>query len=303
MNAEVDRLEAALSEARESRKKSLGSRMEQGFDPLDVAKIQSAADEKVRRASKAWDVEREKLLKEISRLQRAVGDLIEKSNNPLRTSMPIRDELETRLRDSIRGKERIESEFLREKATWDEEKLRMTGEMIKLRSVAGLSRGPKGKQGGDDRARELETRIGSMQQVMDRERAEWRIQIQQLERGLADTRQSVNTEVVEQLRRQYDDRIQEMIRQKTQLTDELKNASSLLETERGRFVTAAGGKGNTDAISAEVSRVQQMIQEIGEKIEDPATDLSTVIRKNVERAELNAYLKGIQYSMGIGKGI
>jgi len=303
LNAEVDRLESALAEARESRKNSYGSKVDQGFDPLDVAKIQSAADEKVRKASKAWDVEREKLLKEISRLQRAVGDLIESTNNPLRASMPIRDELEIKLRDSHRAKERIESEFLREKAAWDEEKLRMTGEMIKLRSISALSRGAKGKLGSDDRAKELENRIGTMQKEMDRERAEWRIQIQQLERGLADTRQTVNTEVVDQLRRQYDDRIQEMIRQKTQLTDELKNASVLLESERGRFATASGKGGNTDAISAEVVRVQQMIQEISERIEDPATDLSTVIRKNVERAELNAYLKGIQYSMGTGKGI
>ena len=45
-----------------------------------------------------------------------------------------------------------------------------------------------------------------------------------------------------------------------------------------------------------------MILEIGKRIEDPATDLSTVIRKNVERAELNAYLKGIQYSTGNSKG-
>jgi hypothetical protein len=46
-----------------------------------------------------------------------------------------------------------------------------------------------------------------------------------------------------------------------------------------------------------------MILELGKRIDDPTTDLSTVIRKNVERAELNAYLKGIQYSTGDNKGI
>ena len=61
-----------------------------------------------------------------------------------------------------------------------------------------------------------------------------------MERRLSETRQSVNSEVVDQLRRQYDDRIQEMILQKTQLTEELKRASALLESERGRFMTAAG---------------------------------------------------------------
>jgi hypothetical protein len=308
LNAEVDRLESALTEARDSRKKTVGVKPESGIDPLDVAKIQSAADEKVRKAAKIWEGEREKLLKEVSRLQRAVGDLIERSNNPLRASQPIREELETKLTTAVRARERVETGFLREKALWDEEKLRMTGELIRLRHSTSQGKTLKGKMGVDDRSKELEMRIGALQKELDQERAEWRIQVQQLERRLADTRQSVNTEVVDQLRRQYDDRIQEMILQKTQLTEELKRASVLLESEGGRFITASGTAdtsraGDSDAIRAEVDRVQKMIQELGKRIEDPSTDLSTVIRKNVERAELNAYLKGIQYSTGNSRGI
>jgi hypothetical protein len=303
LNAEVDRLESALAEARESRKKSPGPKTEHGIDPLDVAKIQSVSDDKIRKASKVWEAEREKLLKEVSRLQRAVGDLIERSNNPLRASMPVREELETKLTLAVRAKERVESGFLREKALWDEEKLRMTGELIRLRHASAQYKAPRTKLGVDDRAKELENRIGAMQKEMDRERAEWRLQIQQMERRLNETRQSVNTEVVDQLRRQYDDRIQEMILQKTQLTEELKSASALLESERGRFLTVAGNDNGGTDIGAEVARVQSMILEISKRIEDPATDLSTVIRKNVERAELNAYLKGIHYSTGNSKGI
>ena len=240
LNAEVDRLEVALAEARDTRKKPIGTKPDRGIDPLDVAKIQAAADEKLRKASKAWEADREKLLKEVSRLQRTVGDLIERTNNPMRSSMPIREELETKLNLAVREKGKVESEYLREKASWGEEKLRMTGEIIKLRNISSLSKAARGKQGVDDRAKELENRIGAMQKEMDRERAEWRIQIQQMERRLSDTRQSVNSDVVDQLRRQYDDRIQEIIVQKTQLTDELKRASELLESERGRFMTAAG---------------------------------------------------------------
>ena len=283
LNAEVDRLESALAEARESRKKSASQRPERGIDPLEVAKIQTTADEKVRKASKAWDAERDKLLKEISRLQRAVGDMIERTNNPLRTSMPILEELESKLSEANRAKERVESGFLREKANWDEEKLRMTGEIIRLKHAVAQSRAPKGKLDVADRSKELENRIESMQKEMERERADWRVQVQKLERGLADTRESVNTEVVEQLRRQYDERIQEMILQKTQLSEELKSASTLLESERGRFAGAAG-EGHEAVIVVEVARVQTMLAEIEKRIEDPSTELSTVIRKNVERA-------------------
>jgi len=304
LNAEVDRLEAALAEARAIGKKPIGTKPDRGIDPLDVAKIQAAADDRIRKASKAWEAEREELLKEISRLQCTIGDLLERANNPLRSSMPMREDLETKLTLALRGKEKAESLYLREKASWDEDKLRMTGEIIRLRNNSALSKAARGKVGVDEHAQEFEIRVSAMQKEMDRERAEWRLQIQQMERTLSKTHQSVNSDVVDQLRRQYDDRIQEIILQKTQLTDELKRASALLESQRGRFMTATGnGNTNADAVSAEVARVQTMIVEIGKRIDDPATDLSTVIRKNVERAELNAYLKGIQYSTGNHNGI
>lgn len=299
LNTEVERLESALSEAREARRKSAAVKVERGIDPLDVARIQSSADEKIRKASKAWETEREKLLKEISRLQGAVGDLIERSNNPLRASMPVREELEARLSEAVRDKERVESGFLREKSEWHEEKLRMTGELIRLRHAAAQSKAPRGKLDATDRARELENRIESMQKEMEHERSEWRLQIQQMERRLSDTRESVNSEVVDQLRRQYDEHIQEMILQKTQLTEELKSAGTLLEIERSRFATASGSD-RENTVVAEVVRIQGRIADIEKKIEDPSTELAIVIRKNVERAELDAYLKGIRFSMGGG---
>jgi predicted nucleic acid-binding Zn-ribbon protein len=302
LNAEVDRLETALAEARATGRKPIGTKPDRAIDPLELARIHAAADDRILKASKAWEAEREKLLTEVSRLQRAIGDMLERANNPLRSSAPMREDLETKLTLALRAREKAESVYLREKASWDEEKLRMTGEIIRLRNNSALIKAARGKPGVDDRAQELEIRVSAMQKEMDRERAEWRQQIQQMERRLSETHQSVNSDVVDQLRRQYDDRIQEIILQKTQLTDELTRASALLESKRGRFMTATES-GNADAVSAEVARVQTMILELGKRIDDPTTDLSTVIRKNVERAELTAYLKGIQYSTGNNKGI
>jgi len=267
-----------------------------------VAKIQSAADEKVRKASKSWDVERDRLLKEISRLQRAVGDLIERSNNPLRASAPLREELEAKLADANRVRERIEAGYMREKAAWEEEKQHMTADLIKARTAATQSKTVKSKLGGEERAKELETRIAVMQKEVERERSEWRLQIQQMERRLTDSRQTVNSEIVDQFRHQYEDRFQEVIREKTQLADELKVATALLESERNRFASASKSD-NSPAIQAEVHRVETLISEIGKKIDDPTTDLSTVIRKNVERAELSAYLRGIHFTTGSARGI
>jgi hypothetical protein len=48
-------------------------------------------------------------------------------------------------------------------------------------------------------------------------------------------------------------------------------------------------------IRTEIDRVQGLIQSITELINDDATELSTVIRKNAERAELESYLRGIRF--------
>src|SRR5207248_164924 len=54
---------------------------------------------------------------------------------------------------------------------------------------------------------------------------------------------------------------------------------------------------NTEALAQEVERVEKLVKEISVLIDDPTTNLSVVIRKNVERAELESYLKGIRYAV------
>jgi colicin import membrane protein len=48
----------------------------------------------------------------------------------------------------------------------------------------------------------------------------------------------------------------------------------------------------------EAARVETAIQEISQAIENPETELSAIIRKNVERAQLDAYLRGLRFCSG-----
>jgi lipopolysaccharide biosynthesis regulator YciM len=56
------------------------------------------------------------------------------------------------------------------------------------------------------------------------------------------------------------------------------------------------GPGSPQVMEAEITRVEQLIKNISQLIDNPATELATVIRKNVERAELESYLKGIRFA-------
>ena len=62
----------------------------------------------------------------------------------------------------------------------------------------------------------------------------------------------------------------------------------------------AGSVINNQALAKEIERVDGLIKQITELIDNPATELSTVIRKNVERSELEFYLRGIRYALNGG---
>ena len=399
LNAEIDRLEAALAEAKETRpKRGSAEQTPAGVDPVAVARIQDAADQKLKKAATEWEAERRGLQSQIVRLEIAVAEAIERSNNPMRATQAVREQFEAQLNQIARERTELEQALLRGKTEWEQEKLKMTGEMLKLRRAAQMmgkpvprddTPGVKAKtkdiehqlesslakwnheretllaeierletasqRWGTER-RELNDHAGQLQQAFvqaqakiqtyeaaartgtgtevkveelekqkdaldqvfrdardawDSERRRLISQVERLEQQLqrVSKEEGISSEVVDQLRKQYELKIQEAIEQKTQLAQQLQNASALLESERARLTTEiiqakdSSGGVNSDAISKELTRVEAMIRDIVELIDDPATELSTVIRKNVEKAELDAYLKGILFSTAGGRGL
>jgi chromosome segregation ATPase len=377
LNSEIDRLEAAASK---------------GPDPKAAAKLQEAADEKVRKATAEWETERAQLKSQINRLEGAVAEAIARASNPMRTTQSVKEQFEVELNRVSKEKMELEQAYLRGKTEWEQEKLKMTGEMVKLRRAAQIMGRPIPKEDAPEvnpKVRDLENQLkqsfekwstereqlvaqihkleessrlwdierrqlndhaGQLQQAFvhaqaqiqahevaarapnpseaqveqlrrekddiqrdlqdgrntwDTERRQLNAQIERLERQiqrLSESGGGVSDEIVDQLRKQYEERLQEAIQQKTQLAAQLQSASSLLESERTRLSAAQTGGGGSgldkNAIAAEVARVEALISEIVSIIDNPATELSTIIRKNVEKAELDSYLKGILFALG-----
>jgi len=374
LNSEIDRLEAAAAK---------------GPDPKAAAKLQEAADEKLKKAAAEWEAERAQLVSQINRLEGAVAEAIARASNPLRTTQSVKDQFEAELARVSREKRELEQAFLRGRTEWEQEKLKLTGDLVKLKRTAQIMGKPIPKDEAPEanpKVRDLENQLKQALERWGAEREKLHAQIQKLEESSwqwdAERRQlndhaghlqqafvqaqaqiqayevaarSPNTSEaqVEQLRRenesmqresrdarnawdserrqltdqierfekqiqrlsesgsrdsdeivdlrkQYEEQLQEAIQQKTHLAEQLQNANSRLETERARLSAAPtnGGSGlDQAAINAEISRVETLINDIVKIIDDPATELSTIIRKNVEKAELDSYLKGIRFAL------
>jgi hypothetical protein len=392
LNVEIDKLESALADAKTSaaRKRVVPSGSKQKPDTIAFSALQEVAEDRLKKASDAWDAERAKLLADISRLETAVADAIARASNPLRATQSVKEQFEGELNRVAKEKIEVEQAFLRAKTQWEQEKLKMTGEMVKLRRAAQIMGRPVPKEDAPEvnpkvrdiekqlkeslstwnaerlafvaqihkleesarhwetERRQLHDHAGQLQEAfmqaqvkingfeaaartadasdlqavklrkenesMERqtreERNKWEAERRALSLELERAQQQfhrvsdnekVSKEVVAQLRQQYDQKLHEAIRQKTELATQLQSASALLEAERTRLSKAqrsSGGGQDSEAIAAEVSRVEQQLSQIIAVVDNPDTELSTIIRKNVEKAELDAYLKGILFCLG-----
>jgi chromosome segregation ATPase len=398
LNSEIDRLEAALAEARQTGRKAPDAKSGGGADPQDLAKIQAAAEEKVKKAAKDWEAEKTKLQAEVSRLQIGIADMIERSNNPLRSSQAEREKVDSRYDEAVRARRQAESALQAAKAEWEQEKVQLlrrpaaglkpsgaglqsdtqlqadlnkarlelsrikesqsaelqdltsklersraevkdlTDRLDGVRKLAEKERDDLQKRlrdSADARAkleRELEkvkqaapaddgaqsAEIARLKQELEDARAAGnaadadeasrlvaRFQAEledaheenkRLERRLAEGSVSANSDDVDGIRRQYEQRIDQL---NEQLAEQIQKSAHASATPNG----SGGGGVNTSALDAEVARIEEMIATIARLIDDPDTELSTVIRKNVERAELDAYLKGILFSLGRGQSM
>ena len=158
----------------------------------------------------------------------------------------------------------------------------------------------------EHRLQELQKQLEATSKAYQSERLQLNGEIERLEERIhyvPGSQDGVSKGVVDQLRKQYEQRLQETIQQKTQLAEQLQSTSSLLEAERARSSAREATHSGLDEkdIAAEVSRVESLIKEIVALIDNPETEMSTIIRKNVQKAELDAYLKGILFVLNRGK--
>lgn len=387
LRSEIDKLESELADEKAAAAKKKAAATDgksTGFDPAALLKIQETADEKFKRGSEDWQTERAQLKSQINRLEAAVAEAIARASNPLRATQSLKDQFEVELNRVAKEKTELEQAYLRAKTEWEQEKLKMAGEMVKLRRAAQIMGRPIPKEDtpevnpkvrdlenqlheslnkwntertelvaeihklqesarlwdterrqlndhagqlqqafmqaqaalqthdvasretapADDKVQELKADNEQLQHQLEEAKSAWDAERRRFEQQLhrmSDTRDRVSNEVVDQLRKQYEEKLQEAISHKTQLAQQLQTASTMLETQRARLSAAQTdhvASLNTEAIAAEVARVESQIGAISVVTDNPETDFSTVIRKNVEKAELDSYLKGILFCLG-----
>ncbi len=137
---------------------------------------------------------------------------------------------------------------------------------------------------------------------------DWQTERQRLQQEMASLKHTVDTADTRAAEdsvhsRELERKLEETLRLKAGLASDFQRlVSELNALEQSR---AAGDEPDHGAyrevatvVRSEMARIQLHIDEIELKLTDPTVELSAEIRLNRERTELEAYLKGLRYSLG-----
>jgi chromosome segregation ATPase len=263
----------------------------------------------------AWEEERTRLTSELKRAQSALADAIARSSNPVRPLQALREEYEIKMAETNSQRLRAEREFMRARADWESEKARLMRELKELQQLVSdipnlnisTRRHYVSESAADARIRELETQLSEARttilrsnetaSVATKDLAAARREAAKLSSALAEIPGPADSRAVEQLRREYEAKIQDLAQEKDRLMQQLA-ALRAEGQEHDRSTPGppeASAATGADSIDAEARRVEASIAAIEKLFDEPDTTASVIARKKAERAELEAYRRGLVF--------
>src|SRR5262245_32103419 len=272
LNAEIDKLESALTDAKTAaaRKRGGAAEKSQSADPSGPTELQDTADEKLKRLAEEWEVERAKLNSKINRLEGALAEAIARASNPLRVTQSVKEQFELELNRVAKEKTEVEQAFLRAKTEWEQEKLKMTGEAVKLRRAAQIMGRPVPAEESNAKVRDFQNQLKENLSQWNAEREQLVAQIRRLE----ETSRQWDTE-----RRQLSDHAGQLQQSLTQAQAKIQTFEVAARKPNPAKIQVDELKHELGAIQRENEALQRQLQESQEEAATEQSRLTSEIER------------------------
>lgn len=242
LTAEIEQLEEAVERARESARRQVSDDMQSEirFQLEEAIRARQQAEEELHASQAKWESDRAALKTQISNMQASVIESMERSNNPTRMAMAVREQVEMRLKEA---KEEWNLQ-------WESERRRLNAEIERLKKAPGavderketarrallekLGKLPAGSTPGAKSPEQWEKELSDARLEWETERDQLNLRIRRLESELRHANESLRTEIYQELHSQYEPRLAEANRQRHALELELESVTSELNSERLR---------------------------------------------------------------------
>lgn len=238
LTGEIEELEAELERSHEASGLSADENLQAQirFQLDEALSMKQQLEQELIAAQARWEIEKKRLRDQIDSLHGAALQAMEQTNNPARLALAVREQVDSRLKDA-----KIDWQL-----QWEAERRRLQAEIERLKKMGGVDDKDiarrmvlqkLGKLPGDGKtAYEQQREMDEAKARWDQERDELKIRLQQLERQVHHNKDVIRQEVFQELRSQYEPKIEAYEHERKRLRDDLEAANAQLVGERQRLL-------------------------------------------------------------------
>jgi class 3 adenylate cyclase len=289
LTSEIENLEEKLEVAAEGSREEFSEELqsELRFQLEEAIRAKQHVEEELVALQSRWDQDRNTLKGQIASIQAAALEAMERSNNPTRFALAVRERVDARLNDARQDWN----------LQWEGERRRLNAEIERLRKATNatgrkeaarrsllekLGKIPASHSSGPKTADQWEEEFAAAKIAWESERDKLKIKIHQFERETQYAKNEIRSEILEELRGQFESRLGEANRERKRLEDELKNANSQVSQERQR-IKKRTEETERAIVEAQDAVRKQVTAELQADLDETMTELSRMKLRNERR--------------------
>jgi class 3 adenylate cyclase len=244
LSIEIEDLEQDVEEARDTARQDATEDLqsELRFQVDEAVRARRQAEQDLVIAHQKFDAERNNFRAELATLQGSVIEAMERSNNPSRTAMAVREQLEARLTEA-KQEWQLQWDGERKRLNMEIARLNKTGSAAEARKEVArrallekLGKIPAGSGGpGLKSAAQVDKEYSDAKIQWETERDELKLKVEKLELEVQRAQDALRSQVYQEMRGQYEPKIAEATRQRDRLEEEIQSLASELANERRRL--------------------------------------------------------------------
>jgi class 3 adenylate cyclase len=266
MTSEIEELEESVERARDSARQQAAETLhsELRFQLQEALSARQLAEQQLAETNAKWEAENSRLKAHIASMQATVIEAMERSNNPTRMALAIREQADARIKEA--------SEEWQLK--WEGERKRFTAEIERLKKsksvteqkketarralLEKLGKVPAGSLEAPKSAEYWEREYEDARIRWESERDQLQLKMRKLERTLADNTDTTRSDIYQEMRASYEPKLAEEKRERLRVEQELATAAGELASERRR-------------LNARIEQLEQSIPEAQEAVRQQIT--------------------------------
>jgi class 3 adenylate cyclase len=245
LTVQIEDLEEAVERARQNAKQQLSEDLqaELRFQLEEAVRQRQQSEDDIISVQQRFEAERNNLKAQIAGMQATVLEAMERSNNPARTAMALRDQVDARVAEAKQDWQ----------LQWEGERKRFMAEIERLKKAASpgvadekkeaarrallerLGKLPAGSSPATKTADQWEREFQDAKIQWDTEREQLNLKIKRLESDLQRSQDAMRTEIFQEMRAQFEPKLAEANRDKQRLEQEIQSLTSDLASERQRL--------------------------------------------------------------------